>query len=299
MASNQNNEPNPAAQEFLQQAYSHADAIYAVPQPTAWDLTLDGSANPRRFTKYQYLPLSHPHEVRLIKLHHASTSTVKFNNNPLPQCSIFHADLRTKPIYETISYAWGPLHETETIHIDSITCLEITRNLWSALDVFRHKSRPMVLWADQICIDQHNLSERRRQVALMRMIYSQARNTVIWLGPPDDSGALAFDFIEKVSLLNLDQETIWQIGIDIVRFSEEVVFAQQPELKAFINRERAGLRALSKLLRRPWFARMWCFQEVVVSRKLLYFSGMSGCTSAQLHKAVGLCYEEPLPPIDW
>jgi hypothetical protein len=297
--SNLDNEPNPAAQEFLKTAYSHADAIYAVPQPAAWDIQLDGSTYPRRFTKYQYLPLTHPHEVRLIKLYHASLSTAKFNGNALPQCEIFHADLRTNPVYETISYAWGPLHETETVYVNLDSCLEITRNLWSALDVFRHKSRPMVLWADQICIDQHNLAERRRQVALMQMIYSQARNTVIWLGQPDRTGALAFDFIEKVSELKVDQKTIWQIGIDIVRFSEEIVLAQQPELKAFINRERAGLRALSKLLRRPWFARMWCFQEVVVSKKLLYFCGMSGCTSTQLHKAVGLCYEEPLPPIGW
>lgn len=292
-------EPNPAAQEFLRNAYSHADSIYAVPQPRQWDINLDGQSSPRRFVKYEYWPLAHHNEVRLIRLYHASKSTVKFKGNALPQCEVFHADLRTKPQYETISYAWGPLHETETVFINNDSCLEITRNLWSALDAFRHKSEPMVLWADQICIDQHNLLERRRQVALMQIIYSQARNTVIWLGQPDAIGALAFDFIEKVSKLNIDQKTIWQIGIDIVRFSEAVILAQHQELKTFIERERRGLRALSKLLRRPWFARMWCFQEVVVSKKLLYFCGMFGCTSKQLHKAVGLCYEEPLPPIGW
>ena len=292
-------DPNPAAQEFLRNAYSHADAIYAVPQPAAWDIQLDGSSAPRRFVKYQYRPLAHPYEVRLIKLYHVSRSTARFNGNALPQCEIFHADLRTNPQYETISYAWGPLHETETVYINDDSCLEITRNLWTALDVFRHKTRPMVLWADQICIDQHNLRERRRQVALMQMIYSQARNTVIWLGQPDGTGDLAFDFIEKVSELKIDQKTLWQIGIDIVRSGEEVVLAQHKDLKRFINRERPGLRALSKLLRRPWFARMWCFQEVVVSKNLLYFCGISGCTSKQLHKAVGLCYEEPLPPIGW
>jgi Heterokaryon incompatibility protein (HET) len=292
-------EHNPAAQEFLRQAYSHADAIYAVPQPEAWDINLGDHGALRRFMKYQYRPLAHENEVRLIKLYHASTSTVKFNGNALPQCEIFHADLRTGPKYDTISYAWGALHETETIFINNDSCLEITRNIWSALDVFRHKNIPMVLWADQLCIDQHNLEERRRQVALMQKIYSQARNTVIWLGQSDPTADAAFSFIEKVSKLNINQRTVWQVGVDIVRFSEEIVLAQHHELREFINRERQGLRALSRLLRKPWFARMWCFQEVVVSKNLLYFCGMAGCTWKDLYKAVGLCYEEPLPPIGW
>ncbi len=167
----QDPEHNPAAQEFLRNAYSHADAIYAVPQPEQWDIYLDDQQTPRRFVKYQYQPLTHDYEVRLIKLYHASSSTIKSKGNALPQCEIFHADLKTKPRYETISYAWGPLHGTETVFINNDCCLEITRNLWSALDVFRHKTEPMVLWADQICIDQHNLSERRRQVGLMQKIY--------------------------------------------------------------------------------------------------------------------------------
>ena len=290
---------DPAAQEFLRQAYSHADAIYAVPQPEAWDINLDQGSAPRRFVKYQYRPLALENELRLIKLYHADASTVRFRGHALPQCEIFHADLRTNPLYETISYAWGSLHETETIFINNESCLEITKNLWSALDVLRHTSKPLVLWADQICIDQHNLLERRRQVALMQRIYSQARNTVIWLGQWDPTADAAFEFIEKLDNLKMSHEQIWQIGVDIVRYSEDVVLPRHTELKRFIDRERQGLRALSKLLQRPWFARMWCFQEVVVSKNLLYFCGTSCCSWKQLYKAVGLCYEEPLPPIGW
>jgi hypothetical protein len=292
-------EHNPAAQEFLRNAYSHADSIYAVPQPEAWSFQIDGESSSKRFLKYQYQPLQSTTQVRLIRLTHASNSKVKIGGNSMPDCEVFLADVNDSPQYETISYAWGPLHDTMPIFIDGDFCLEITKNLWSAIDVFRYISQPVILWADQVCIDQHNLQERRRQVALMQRIYSQARHTIIWLGSVDSVAARAFEFIEKVSELSIDQPTTWKIGLRIAQFGEEVVLAQHPVIRDFIVRERLGLRALSQLLRRPWFSRMWCFQEVVMSRSLLYFCGPSCCSWRDLYKAVGFCCEEPLPPIGW
>lgn len=295
----QDGEHNPAAQEFLRNAYSHADSIYAVPQPEVWSFQIDGQTLPKTFLKYHYQPLQSSTQVRLIRLTHASKCTVKIGNNPMPECEVFLADINDRPPYETISYAWGALHDTMPIFIDQHFCLEITKNLWTAIDVFRHRSKPMILWADQVCIDQHNLQERRRQVALMQRIYSQARHTIIWLGSVDSVSARAFEFIEKVAELSIDQPTIWDIGLRIAQFGEEVVLAQNHRLRDFIVRERPGLRALSQLLKRPWFSRMWCFQEVVMSRSLLYFCGPSCCSWKDLYKAVGFCCEEPLPPIGW
>lgn len=38
-------------------------------------------------------------------------------------------------------------------------------------------------WIDQICIDQNSILENNLQVAMMAKIYSEADETIIWLGP--------------------------------------------------------------------------------------------------------------------
>jgi hypothetical protein len=50
------------------------------------------------------------------------------------------------------------------------------------------------LWADSICINQQNLSERNDQVAMMRDIFSKAAHVIAWLGDDEDVATKLFDF---------------------------------------------------------------------------------------------------------
>lgn len=38
------------------------------------------------------------------------------------------------------------------------------------------------LWIDAICINQHDLAEKARQIPLMTRIYSTAARVLVWLG---------------------------------------------------------------------------------------------------------------------
>ena len=54
------------------------------------------------------------------------------------------------------------------------------------------------LWVDSICIDQLNNLERSSQVQRMKDIYEHAMNTVVWLGPSDETSDMALRAIRKL-----------------------------------------------------------------------------------------------------
>ena len=54
------------------------------------------------------------------------------------------------------------------------------------------------LWIDQICIHQRDNGGKETQVPLMRDIYRQAEQVIIWLGGGDQESELAFQAIEKI-----------------------------------------------------------------------------------------------------
>jgi hypothetical protein len=52
--------------------------------------------------------------------------------------------------------------------------MRIRKNLFSFLEVWQEESHPVTLWIDAICINQEDILERNRQVALMYKIYRTA-----------------------------------------------------------------------------------------------------------------------------
>ncbi|KAH6663423.1 heterokaryon incompatibility [Halenospora varia] len=82
--------------------------------------------------------------------------------------------------YIALSYIWGP--ETRKSIMMSGFAYDIRENVWQALKHLRHQSQTIVLWADAICIDQQNITERNHQVAQMGTIYTLAQKVMAWLG---------------------------------------------------------------------------------------------------------------------
>ncbi|KAE9372711.1 HET-domain-containing protein, partial [Stipitochalara longipes BDJ] len=150
-------------------------------------------------------------------------------------CSLIHATLPDlhDDIYQhytALSYVWGDASKTRVVFVDH-TPFQATINLAAALDDLRHSHHVLRLWADAICIDQSNILERNHQVGLMRDIYSLAQHTVIHLGETNEE-------------------------------CDEVMNA------ALQGRLNSGLRklAVNQILSRPWFTRVWIYQELVLSK---------------------------------
>ncbi|KAH8665163.1 heterokaryon incompatibility protein-domain-containing protein [Tricladium varicosporioides] len=86
------------------------------------------------------------------------------------------------PLFYALSYVWGDQTKCHEIWIDG-KWLAITRNLYLALRSMQSGiTGKIYIWADAICMNQEDNSEKSAQIQLMRDIYHSASEVRIWLG---------------------------------------------------------------------------------------------------------------------
>lgn len=163
--------------------------------------------------------------------------------------------------YTAISYVWG-----NPDFIKPMICngkqFFTTANLDIALRYLRHVDVAVMLWIDQICINQDDLEEKTEQVLLMSRIFAHAQKTLVWLGEESDDCRGALKTIHAV--------------IDAFQYHDNEDWIPEPE-----DFERMFLPApgsskwseLGKFLARPWFQRVWIIQEIVFSKKIRFLCG--------------------------
>jgi hypothetical protein len=152
---------------------------------------------------YEFTPLRHPDSMRLLTLHPGEPSS------PI-QISIFEVQSTDCPKYEALSYTWAT-RNGDSERSRSLRCgdkhIKATINCENALRKLRRQDSDRVLWVDAICIDQENPKERGHQVGLMRDIYSNATEVLIWLGEAskridEESGLSVSDlFLRHIRLM--------------------------------------------------------------------------------------------------
>ncbi|KAI1425907.1 HET-domain-containing protein [Xylaria sp. FL1777] len=142
----------------------------------------------------QYLDLNRDRrEIRLLQLLPCTGGRYA----RIPCCRLLHASLREAPRYDALSYAWGDANPNRVIIIDDIPIL-IPQNLFNALITLRPQQAPILIWADYLCINQQNVTEKTWQVAMMRDIYVQANEVLVWLGPGDSESQRAIEYLEEL-----------------------------------------------------------------------------------------------------
>ncbi|EKG14521.1 Heterokaryon incompatibility [Macrophomina phaseolina MS6] len=112
-------------------------------------------------------------QIRLLTLHPGSWRA-------RIRCSLTTVSLLDEPDYEALSYVWGDPQSTAPIFVDGCVFLA-TVNLWRALRRLR-RHYPRTIWIDAICINQKDVAEKSSQVAMMKDVYSNCRQGILWLG---------------------------------------------------------------------------------------------------------------------
>lgn len=167
-------------------------------------------------------------------------------------------DVANPPAYPALSYTWADERGDKSVPSERIflgpdkTPFPITKNCHSALRRLREqhwgpKARNgWLLWVDAICINQSDTLKRTHQVALMRHIYLQASQTLVYFGEASQSSDLAIqkmdDVVRNVPLHSLSHE------------SREVTVS---------------------LFRRPYFSRVWILQDIILPRSINIYYGAS------------------------
>ncbi|KAK4122193.1 hypothetical protein N657DRAFT_493824 [Parathielavia appendiculata] len=185
--------------------------------------------------QYQYKPLLHDDETRLLHLEPGS-------GDDDIRSTLRSVRLSEKRSYEAISHLRRP-------------------------DAVR------VLWADTVCINQRDIPEKNRQVRLMSRMYSQPSTVLIWLGD-DSSGFDELDgcirgALELLPPEHFEFEEIYPISYEMFGEAARLRREKKPN---FLDHD---WRPITSLVKRPWFSRRWIIQEIApaddtVPRTVIY-----------------------------
>jgi hypothetical protein len=209
--------------------------------------------------RYSYLPLVIlKSEIRLLIVQPGTGSSAV-------NAELIHESLDRVPFYEALSYTWGDPSITKSIDLSvqppnaqhalrdaaktspqvSSCRFDVTTNLESALRHLRSEDQPRILWVDAVCINQSDPVEKGHQVGLMGRIYQNCSRVCVWLGDAAD------DSDQAMQLVN-DHAELWLM---------------MPHLPSLLEEEELipQWRALTFLVLRPWFTRLWVVQEIALA----------------------------------
>jgi hypothetical protein len=187
---------------------------------------------------------------------------------------LVHANLDNAALYVALSYVWGkPVFNHKLFNLDDEYYL-ITESLWNALRDIRsafgdEDDEAVVIWADALCINQSDITERGQQVGLMGRIYRQATSVCTYIGPAIDLTPKAIELASK----------LWSWT------REELKAGKGPVITGTMDEviERAGLPSIQDdvwgafidLFERPWPSRVWIVQESLLSDNIMMMCGQT------------------------
>ena len=153
-------------------------------------------------------------------------------------------------------------------------------NAAAAIRRLRHSSKPVTVWIDAVCINQHDDREKESQIPLMRRIYEQANQVCIWLGEMTELSELGVeDMQSRVGRENKP----WSGFSSAFNKASANLLSPSGMLKngtnsvamvhtAFMVNELV-LGEVREILARPWWTRVWIMQEAIVARRLKLMCG--------------------------
>ena len=213
-------------------------------------------------TAFRYEQSLQGREIRLIQLtsaeHGADIS-----------CSLVYKTLDSDTTYNALSYVWGDQSEKRRVICNGMACM-ITVSLFHALNQYRSTRADVLLWADALCIDQNNETEKTCQVRMMGDIYRQAQLVVVWLGLEEEHDRESYSFACRVYDLLGD--------VNVTLSVAELV----AEAGKTLDLEEAGLPEdpfdirwahLIHLLTKEWYSRIWIVQEFLVANSCIFSCG--------------------------
>jgi Heterokaryon incompatibility protein (HET) len=137
--------------------------------------------------------------------------------------------------------------------------LAISYNLSVALQHLRLPQMARTLWVGAICINQDNLDERSEEVSKMGLIYGNARRVVIWLGQESRDSTQAIEALRSIG----EDVHIRDTRYGFTCGTKQGSVTHQLEYDHPASRAKVlSWIAIRNLLNRPWFTRLWVFQEI-------------------------------------
>ena len=182
--------------------------------------------------------------------------------------------------FYAVSYVWGDPAAVDDIEINGAVA-KIGANLYAALHSIQNNTKFRVLWADALCINQSDKDEKSWQVQQMAAIYSRARATISWLGPPSEDSKLALE-----TLTELDKTTsrlFWPIQL-AKEGGPPPSKVKNSALR--IAGDSSCWNAIANICARPYWSRIWIFQEMACAQERYFLCG--DCVAKGIDRPIAL-----------
>ncbi|KAF5026693.1 hypothetical protein F66182_1217 [Fusarium sp. NRRL 66182] len=176
-------------------------------------------------------------------------------------CGIRAVGLNDGVQYEALSYVWGTdVPGSYTVDVAG-QAVHITASLFAALGRLRNTKTPRTLWIDQLCIDQWNLAEKEQQVGMMRSIYQNCSQCLIWLGDisPDEENFTLQDAASLLDFFKLHSA----LRTDKVHAPKLAATYTKPATYEGVRKALCSIRPRGN----PWWHRTWTIQEAIIPPK--------------------------------
>jgi len=227
---------------------------------------------------FTYVALRDPSkQIRLISFQPSSTDT-------LIDCRLEVHDIADSPPYYAISYHYGDPSAVDTILVNGQET-QVNRNCWHALHQVRAQSRAGLFWVDSVCINQSDVNEKSLQVHRIAAIFSGADEVWACFGPA--SGDSDF-LLHKLASFPAEDPT----------FTADTPFAERSDdlqrrtvnwmisLGDDFGRFATALKAFGA---RPFFSRMWIYQEVFLASNMKMLFGVQAASMQALQDVTKVC----------
>jgi hypothetical protein len=184
--------------------------------------------------------------------------------------------LASAPHFYTASYVWGDARESgASIHLNTGS-LPVLPSLVPFLHMVTNHddfNDHTWWWIDSLCINLIDGHEREHQVRIMADIYKRSKRAVIWLGEEKEPGSdctNAMNFLQTLSTL----QVAYDGKLHTMRKSLE-----DPD---FVS----NCAAVTNLLYRPWWTRVWTLQEFVLPKEARLYCGSRSISRGKFKSAI-------------
>jgi len=171
--------------------------------------------------------------------------------------------------YECISYRAGDPKEVLEIEVNGHS-FNAFASLGAALRKIRLPDRSIVVWADQICINQKDVEERGSQVSIMRKFYEEAECVFAWLGHLE-GGDLAFCTVQSLQSefdIQMAGERNVRTLTDVDAALHTVAMMVIEEIVSGSPEAVAKYKAVDNMFRSEPWGRLWIWQELIVAKRV-------------------------------
>ena len=219
---------------------------------------------------FQHRPLKHDNSFRLLRIHPSLTGS-----SPL-KCDVISVQSpELVPTYYAISYRWEKSSKSGKIFINGQE-FPVYANVESILKDMRSAVRPLLVWIDQVCINQVDRAEQAKQVAMMGEIYKNSLRVIVCLHCPDIHAYGILSVLRRLfkSRLTAREKDLSRAAAMILRLRDSRILQDFSADECSTAHsylaigDEAHWQSLENLLGHPWFGRVWIIQEIALANQV-------------------------------